>query len=460
MDLMDDTIAAVATPVGMGGIGIIRLSGPRSVEIATHLFRPRHASPPFKSHYLYYGEIIDPHTEDVIDEALLSFMAKPQSYTREDVVELNCHGGYLVLREVLSLVVQAGARLAEPGEFTKRAFLNGRLDLAQAEAVVDLIESKSTIHLRHAASQLQGMLSQEINTLKKALLELCSSLEVSIEFPDEDLEPDSPAQLITSIDHLMSQIKQLLHTYAEGKLYREGVSAIIAGKPNAGKSSLFNVLLGEERTIVTPVPGTTRDFIEELITVNNIPFRIIDTAGLRDPEDAIEEAGVRKTKDKLNQADLILLVIDGSVDHDDRLASLLPEIQMSKVVVICNKVDLPRKVTRDKLQRCFPESRIVATSALYKSGIEELKEAITSLMTTNFPSLPAHTVITNLRHKIALEKTVEALKEAREGLHKKIPPEFTAADLQTALHCLGEITGHTSGEEVLDHIFSRFCIGK
>ena len=200
-----------------------------------------------------------------------------------------------MLREVLSLVVQAGARLAEPGEFTKRAFLNGRLDLAQAEAVVDLIESKSTIHLRHAASQLQGMLSQEINTLKKALLELCSSLEVSIEFPDEDLEPDSPAQLITSIDHLISQIKQLLHTYAEGKLYREGISAIIAGKPNAGKSSLFNVLLGEERTIVTPVPGTTRDFIEEVITVNNIPLRIMDTAGLRDPEDAIEEEGVRKT---------------------------------------------------------------------------------------------------------------------------------------------------------------------
>ena len=460
MDLMDDTIAAIATPVGMGGIGIIRLSGPGSVEIATRLFRPHHASPPFTSHHLYHGEIVDPHTGEVIDEALLSFMAKPQSYTREDVVELNCHGGYLVLREVLSLVVQAGARLAEPGEFTKRAFLNGRLDLAQAEAVVDLIESKSTTHLRHASRQLRGMLSQEINTLKKALLELCASLEASIEFPEEDLAPDSPAQLITSIDPLISQIDKLLHTYAEGKLYREGVSTIIAGKPNAGKSSLFNALLGEERTIVTPVSGTTRDFIEEVITVSNIPLAIMDTAGLREPEDAIEEAGVRKTKDKLAQADLILLVIDGSLDHDDRLASLVPDIQMGKVVVICNKADLPRKVSLDQLQRCFPESRIVATSALYQSGIEELKETIASLVTTNFPSLPAHTVITSLRHKVALEKTVEALKEARVGLHKNIPPEFTAADIQPALHCLGEITGHTSGEEVLNHIFSRFCIGK
>ena len=457
---MDDTIAAVATPVGMGGIGIVRLSGPRSVEIATHLFRPHHASPPFKSHYLYHGKIVDPRTEDVIDEALLSFMAKPQSYTREDVVELNCHGGYLVLREVLSLVVQAGARLAEPGEFTKRAFLNGRLDLAQAEAVVDLIESKSTAHLRHATSQLQGMLSREINTLREAIIELCSSLEASIEFPEEDLEPDSTTQLITGIEHLISRIEKLLHTYTEGKLYREGVSTIIAGKPNAGKSSLFNVLLGEERTIVTPIPGTTRDFIEEVITVNNIPLRIMDTAGLRDPEDAIEEEGVRKTRDKLDQTDLILLVIDGSVDHDDRIAALLPEHQKGNLVVICNKIDLPSKVSIDRLKRCFPASRIVAISALYKTGIEELKETITSLLTTNFPSLPTHSVISNLRHKTALEKTVEALKEAQEGLHKKIPPEFTAADLQSALQCLGEITGHTSGEEVLDHIFSRFCIGK
>jgi tRNA modification GTPase len=292
------------------------------------------------------------------------------------------------------------------------------------------------------------------------LLELCSSLEASIEFPEEDLAPDSPAQLVISIDHLISQLEKLMHTYDEGKLYREGVSTIIAGKPNAGKSSLFNALLGEERTIVTPVPGTTRDFIEEVITINNIPLAIMDTAGLREPEDAIEEAGVRKTKDKLDQADLILLVIDGSVDHDDRAGSLLPDRKHSNVVVVCNKVDLPRKVALDKLQRCFPESRIVAISALYRSGIEELKATIASVMTANFPSVPDRTVISNLRHKVALEKTVEALKEAREGLHKKIPPEFTAADLQSALRCLGEITGQTSREEVLDQIFSRFCIGK
>ena len=457
---MDDTIAAVATPVGMGGIGIIKLSGPRSIEIATHLFRPHRASLPFRSHYLYYGDIVDPRTGEVIDEALLSFMAKPRSYTREDVVELNCHGGCLVLREVLSLVVKAGARLAEPGEFTKRAFLNGRLDLAQAEAVVELIDSKSATHLRHASRQLQGKLSRDVATLRKALLEICSSLEACIEFPEEDLATGSPAQCITGIDHLISRMEKLLQTHAQGKLYREGVSAVIAGKPNAGKSSLFNALLGEERTIVTSLPGTTRDFIEEVVTVNNIPLTITDTAGLRDPLDAIEEAGVKKTKDKLEQADLILLVIDGSVDYDECIASLLPEVRVNKVVVVCNKADLPGRVSCDQLRRCFPESRIVATSALCKHGIEELRETITSVLTTDLPSPPPHTVITNLRHKSALEKTVEALREARKGLQKNVPPEFAAADLQSALHALGGITGQTSGEEVLNQIFSRFCIGK
>lgn len=460
MDPMDDTIAAVATPAGIGGIGIIRLSGPRSAEIAKKVFRPYRASPPLKTHHLYHGEIVDPHTGDVIDDALLSLMARPRSYTGEDMVELNCHGGHLLLREVLSLVLQAGARLAEPGEFTKRAFLNGRLDLAQAEAVVDLIESQSALHLRHASNQLRGGLSREVAVLRKALVELCASLEASIEFPEEDLTTDSPGHLITSIDGLTSHIKKLLDTYVQGKLYREGASAVIAGKPNAGKSSLFNVLLGEERTIVTPFPGTTRDFIEEAVVVNGIPLRIVDTAGLREPEDVVEAAGVRQTREKLEQADLILLVIDGSLDYKHHFPALLPEVLMSKIVVVCNKADLPRKVSLEDLQGCFPESRIVATSALYKTGVEELKETIASLLTTSFPSLPSPTVITSLRHKVALEKTVEALLEAREGLIKNIPPEFTATDLQSALQWLGEITGQTSGHEVLDQVFSRFCIGK
>jgi len=256
MGITDDTIAAIATPIGIGGIGIIKISGPKAIEIATQIFRPHNFSPPFKSHHLYYGEVIDPHQHYILDEALLSFMAKPLSYTKEDVVEINCHGGYLVLQKILELVLKAGARMAEPGEFTKRAFINGRIDLTQAEAVVDLIESKTALSLTYASSQLKGVLSQEINALKGRLIELLSALEASIDFPEEDLELVSPSQLIAQTDHLLSRIEKLLNTYAEGRLYREGISTIIAGKPNVGKSSLFNALLGEERTIVTPMPDS------------------------------------------------------------------------------------------------------------------------------------------------------------------------------------------------------------
>lgn len=460
MGIRDDTIAAIATPIGMGGIGIIKISGPKSVEIATQIFRPRNSPLPFKSHHLYYGEVSDPRERRTIDEVLLSFMAKPRSYTREDVVEINCHGGYLVLQKILELVVKAGARLAEPGEFTKRAFLNGRIDLTQAEAVVDLIESKTGLSLAFASSQLKGALSQEINSLKGGLVEMLSTLEASINFPEEDLETLSPLKLIDHTDRLISRIEKLLNTYAEGRLYREGVSTIIAGKPNVGKSSLFNALWGEERTIVTSVPGTTRDFIEEIINVKGIPLKIMDTAGLRDPKDSIEKEGVRITRNKLDGADLTLLVIDSSLSLDKEDEALLKALKGKNVVVTCNKMDLPRKVSPDAIQRWFPASQIVPISALYKTGIEELREVIASSLMTHKRSLPSCPLISNLRHKLALQKALSLLREAREGLQKNITPEFTASDLQAALHHLGEITGHTTPEEILDQIFSRFCIGK
>lgn len=458
--IRDDTIAAIATPIGIGGIGIIKISGPKAIEIATQIFRPRHSSPPFKSHYLYYGEVFDPHQGHTIDEVLLSFMAKPRSYTREDVVEINCHGGYLALQEILGLAVKAGARLAEPGEFTKRAFIHGRIDLTQAEAVIDLIESKTDLSLTFASSQLKGAFSQETNTLKGELLEMLSMLEASIDFPEEDLEILSPPQLADQTDHLISRIEKLLNTYTEGRLYREGVSTIIAGKPNVGKSSLFNALLGEERTIVTPVPGTTRDFIEEIINIKGIPLKIIDTAGLRDPADSIEEVGVRTTKDKLDQADLILLVVDRSLALDEQDEVLLSTLKGKKVVVVLNKMDLPGKVLLDTIQKWFPASLVVPISALYKTGMEELKDVVSSLLIAHERSLPSCLLISNLRHKLALEKTLSFIQCARESLQKNIPPEFTASDLQTALHYLDEITGHTTSEEILDQIFSRFCIGK
>jgi len=387
-------------------------------------------------------------------------MAKPHSYTREDVVEINCHGGYLVLQEILELALKAGARLAEPGEFTKRAFINGRIDLTQAEAVVDLIESKTSLNLKYASSQLKGVLSQEINALKRVLVEVLSILEASIDFPEEDLEIATPSHLITQTNHLISRVEKLLNTYGEGKLYREGVSTIIAGKPNVGKSSLFNALLGEERTIVTPVPGTTRDFIEEIINIKGIPLKIIDTAGLRDPTDRIEEEGVRITKDKLDQADLVLLVIDSSVKLDEQDEALLSALRGKRAVVAYNKIDLPRKASLEKIQRELSGIQVVVISALYKIGLEELKEAIVSLLITHARSLPSCSIISNLRHKLILEKVLLLIERVREGLQKNIPHEFTASDVQTALKYLGEITGHTTPEEILDQIFSRFCIGK
>jgi len=456
----DDTIAAIATPLGTGGIGIIKISGPKSVEIATRIFCPRNVSLPFKSHYLHYGDIIDPHKRHTLDEVLLSFMAKPRSYTGEDVIEINCHGGHLVLQEILELVLKAGARLAEAGEFTSRAFINGRIDLARAEAVVDLIESKTSQGMRLASSQLKGALSKEIDALKRGFLDMLSILEAAIDFPEEDLELVSSSQLISQADHLISQIENLLSSYAEGKLYREGASAIITGKPNVGKSSLFNVLLEEERTIVTPVPGTTRDFIEEIIAINGIPLKIVDTAGLRHPADKIEEEGVRITKGKLDQADLILLVIDNSAELDEQDEALFLTLKGERVVVVLNKIDLPGKVSLDRIQGFFPASRVVLTSALHKKGLDDLKEVVFSSLVARVEPQSLSPLISNLRHKLVLEKTLKLAQSVREGLQKRIPPEFTASDLQSTLQHLGEITGKTTPEEVLEQIFSRFCIGK
>jgi len=460
MESRDDTIAAVATPAGTGGIGIIKMSGPRSAEITARIFKPRNAVLPLKSHRLYYGEIVDPDTKQTHDEVLVSFMAKPRSYTREDVIEINCHGGYLVLQQILSLLVTAGARLAEPGEFTRRAFINGRIDLAQAEAVVALIEAKSCASLKQAAQQLQGRLSLHIKGIQDELLSMLSALEASIEFPEEDLELLSPSELRAQTDHLISQLTDLANTYSEARFLREGASTIIAGRPNVGKSSLFNMLLNEERAIVTPLPGTTRDCIEEMLVIKGIPLKLADTAGLRDAADIIEEEGVRITNQKLDRADLTVLVIDGSIGLDKCDEELLNRFRGTKAIVVCNKTDLPAKVSPDMLKRHFPERQIVATSALHRTGIEELKDAITSALLSNGTCLTSSTVITTVRHASALEKTLESLEHAKQGLHNHIPPEFIAADLQFAVHHLGQITGSSSSEEVLDQIFSRFCVGK
>jgi len=456
----EDTIAAIATPFGMGGIGIIKISGPKSFEIAKKIFRRKAQSSALKPYHLHYGEVIDTQDGSVIDEALLSFMQKPTSYTREDVVEINCHSGFLVLQKILEIVLKEGGRLAEPGEFTKRAFINGRIDLSQAEAVADIVNSQTNASLRVATQQLKGVLSKEIIKLKEDLINVLTYIEASIDFPEEDINIIPPHQLLNKIKVLMDNIRRLIDSYEEGRFYREGISAIIIGKPNVGKSSLLNALLKEKRAIVTSIPGTTRDIIEEAISVEGFPLKIIDTAGIGDAKDIIEEEGIRLAKEKLTSADLAILVIDISQEIDQGNSQMVAELMGKKVIIALNKIDLVPESFISRAKDTLKNYPIVPISALYSQGIEELKEAVFSAIIQHKLDSPPSVVITNIRHKIALEKALENLANAGESLIKEMSPEFTALDIQLSLKCLGEIVGETTSEDILDRIFSEFCIGK
>jgi tRNA modification GTPase len=404
--------------------------------------------------------VINPEDGSSIDEVLLSFMAKPHSYTREDVVEINCHSGFLILKKILELVIKSGARLAEPGEFTKRAFLNGRIDLAQAEAVMDLIEAKSLNALTAASAQLRGFLSQEVNRIKEDLISILTQLEASIDFPEEKIESLSPEEIRARMEIALQTVNGLLATYEEGKLYREGISVIIAGKPNVGKSSLLNALVGEKKAIVTPFPGTTRDAIEDIISLQGIPIKIIDTAGLREVMDEVEEEGVKVTRDKVAQADLVVLVIDSHQGLDDEYRRIKKELEGKRVLIAFNKVDLPSRLSLDQVKREFSGMVVIPISALNRTGLEELREAIISEVIRHKIESPTNVLITSLRHKQALEKAANSLKAFLDNMPKQLPPEYLALDLQSGLEALGEIVGETSSEEILDQIFSRFCIGK
>lgn len=456
----EDTIAAIATPFGTGGIGIIKISGPKSFEIAKKIFRRKAQSSELKPYHLHYGEVIDTQDGSVIDEALLSFMQKPTSYTKEDVVEINCHSGFLVLRKILEIVLKEGGRLAEPGEFTKRAFINGRIDLSQAEAVVDIVNSQTNASLRVATQQLKGVLSKEIIKLKEDLINVLTYIEASIDFPEEDINIIPPHELLTKIKGLMDNTRRLIDSYEEGRLYRDGISAIIIGKPNVGKSSLLNALLKEKRAIVTSIPGTTRDIIEEAISVKGFPLKIIDTAGIGDTKDIIEKEGIRLAKEKLASADLVILVIDSSQELDQGDFDIVVELIDKKVVIALNKIDLVQETSISSAKDKLKNYSIVPISALHSQGIEELKEAVFSAIIQHKLDSPPSVFITNIRHKIALEKALENLAHAGESLIKEMSPEFAVLDIQLSLKCLGEIVGETTSENILNRIFSEFCIGK
>ncbi len=455
-----DTIAAIATPHGESGIGIVRISGPLAEKVATRLFRHKKRTARLKSHHLYYGEIIDPDSGKPLDEVLLTLMREPKTYTREDVLEINCHGGYLVLKRVLEVVLGEGVRLAQPGEFTKRAFLNGRIDLSQAEAVIDVIRAKTAKSLKMANQQLRGDLSHEVEGLRARVVRSLALVEALIDFPDEEIEVDEGVMRI-DLGESQRRVEGLIESYEEGRIYRDGVSVSIAGKTNVGKSSLLNVLLKENRAIVTPIPGTTRDVIEEVINIHEIPIRLVDTAGMRRASDPIEREGVRLAKGKVAESDMVILVVDGSRKLDAHDWEIIDEVREKKKVVALNKRDLPIKISMERIQGAFPDTRVVEISALKNRGIGKLKKCLYSTLTRDgIGPDTGEVVVVDARHKKALEGSLECLRRAREGMEGRVSLEFVALELRSCLDHLGEIGGATTTEEVLERIFSQFCIGK
>ena len=437
------------------------MSGPFAEAIARKLFKPKIGQSCFVSHHFHYGEIIDIQSGKAVDEVLIVLMKSPKTYTREDIVEIHCHGGYFILQKVLELVLRSGARMAQPGEFTRRAFLNGRIDLTQAEAVIDAIKAKTMVSLEIANQQLRGWLYRELGQLKTRLIEDLVLIEAHIDFPEEEIEPISLRKMEQEMEETIQKLEGWVSSYEEGKVFREGISCAIIGKTNVGKSSLLNVLLREERAIVTPIPGTTRDVIEEILNICGVPVRLIDTAGLRKVKDSIEQEGVRKAKERLADSDLILLMLDGSRGLDEEDREIFEEVKGKKKVVILNKEDLPQKISVDDVKNQIVDDPIVSISALKGEGIDDLKKTIyTSLIQRGVRASPEHLIVANIRHKNALIQIRDNLSNAMKGMEEGTPFEFIAFEIRSALEILGELVGETTSEEILNLIFDQFCIGK
>ena len=458
-----DTIAAIATARGEAGIGIVRISGPLALPIAADLFQsPRVMSPTqLPTHTLTYGHVVDTAvSDDIIDEVLLGIMRAPRTYTGEDIVEFNCHGGIVPLTAVLDLVVKHGARLAEPGEFTKRAFLNGRLDLAQAEAVAELIASKTDLSRKVAIEALAGKLSDTVNQLSDRIADLLAEIEASVDFPEEDLDFMKVETQLECVRTVQTDLTTLLETAAEGRLISEGVNVAILGKPNVGKSSLLNALVGTARAIVTDIPGTTRDTIEEAVNISGIPLKLFDTAGIRRTDDIVEQQGVQRSKAVLNRAELLLLMFDASEPLNDADLDLLETAQSQKAILILNKTDLPVVTPSEALLAHCPERRVVETVIPEGKGLNTLKTAVCEELLGGELVVGESPIVTNARHQDALRRAHDGLNYAIESLADSMPPELVAVDLRISLDALGDIVGKTTTEDILDRIFSQFCVGK
>lgn len=458
-----DTIAAISTPMGEGAIAIVRLSGDEAVEIADKIFK----SPTNKNlaevvtHTIHYGHLMDPKTDEVVEEVMVSLMRGPKTFTREDVVEINCHGGIVSVNRVLQLVLRYGARLAEPGEFTKRAFLNGRIDLSQAEAVMDLIRAKTDRAMNVALGQMDGKLSRLITSLRQALLETLAQVEVNIDYPEyDDVEEMTIPVLLEKCGWVREEIIKLLQTSSQGKILREGLSTVILGRPNVGKSSLLNSLVQENKAIVTDIAGTTRDIIEEYVNVRGVPLRLVDTAGIRETEDIVERIGVERSREALKEADLILLVVNYGEELSIEDERLFETIQAMDYIVVVNKTDIERKIDLNRVHELAGKHRVVTTSLVKEEGVIELEEAIAALFFEGQVESNDLTYVSNARHIALLHQAQQMIEDALTAAESGVPVDMIQIDVTRTWEILGEIIGDTVQESLINQLFSQFCLGK
>lgn len=468
-----DTIAAIATPTGSGGIGIIKISGKDAFSIAEAIFQRSHASCgegspecdalsfPLKSHRLYHGHIVHPETGKVLDEVLLSAMKAPRTYTKEDVIEINTHSGYIVMASILDLVLQQGARLADPGEFTKRAYLSGRIDLTQAEAVIDIINSRTEKSLEIATSQIKGGLKNRIEYIRNSLVDILTQMEAAIDFPEDVgdvVDVESVSQILDKA--VMDELSDLVAQYENAHFLRDGLKMIVVGRPNVGKSSLMNRLIQDDRVIVTPIPGTTRDVIEETLNIRGIPVIIADSAGLHETKDPVEVIGIEKTQAYIDASDLILFMIDASDPFNREDQKIYQKIDDKQLILVINKIDLAKDDFKPEIPGAWDKIPNIKISALYGNGLSSLKDLIAKFAIGDHHLEVQNAIIPNLRHKIAIEKSLEFVVSASEEIRKGTSFELIAIDIKETLDSLGEIIGAVAKEDVIDKIFNRFCIGK
>lgn len=454
-----DTIGAISTSIGEGGLAVIRVSGDKSRELIDKIFKAKNGKSlmDMKTYTMRYGHIID-ELGNHVDEVIVSFMKGPRSFTAEDTIEINCHGGVIATKKVLEQVIKQGVRLAEPGEFTKRAFLNGRIDLSQAEAVIDIINAKTDLSMKSALMQSEGLISKEIVDLRESLISTIAHIEATVDYPEDDLEEVTADMAIRDLEVVRSHIKKLIDTAEEGKILREGLSTVIVGKPNVGKSSLLNALTKENRAIVTDIPGTTRDVIEEYINIAGVPIKIVDTAGIRETDDIVEKIGVERSRQKIEEADLIILILDSSRELSDEDKEIINHIKDKKHIILLNKNDLNSKIKKDELVD-LNSSNIFSISAKTGEGINDVKNTIKELFFKGEIS-SNNVIITNTRHKEALFRAYESILSSIEVLKNTFAIDLASIDIRNAWTFLGEITGDSLEENIIDKIFKDFCLGK